>query len=177
MNIHHNDKYGNAVSTGALQPMPTREGDPAKAVYCSAFTVTPTGAADYFAYIENKSNQDITVLLRSIYTTAAELITIESAPPGVPAGTTNRQPVNKRLGDNGLSSSYIAVQSGVDLNSAAGLVTAAAAINPILVHQSPANTDFLANQKFVLPAGRAIQFLAGTGATVIGVNLDFWINE
>lgn len=171
MLLQHKDKFANDVNTGTLQPLPTREKDPVR-LYTGAFSATPTGAADYFGYIENKGSEDVVILVRSIFTTASELVTVESTVPGTPAAPTSITMVNKRLGDASLPVTLVAVQSGVDLNSAAGLITVGAV--PVLLHQAPANTPVLVNAKFILAPGRALQFLAATGTTAIRINLDAW---
>lgn len=171
MNLHHNDKNGNSVTTGTLQPLPTREKDVPR-LYGACFQNTPTGAADYFGYVENKGSEDLVVLVKSIFTTAAERVTIESTTPGVPAGPTTVAIFAKRLGDANLPITQAIVQTGVDLNSAAGLITTGAVT--VLEHQTPANTLGIIREKFTLAPGRALQFLAATGTTAIRVNLDLW---
>jgi hypothetical protein len=171
MNIHHNDKSGNAIATGILQPLPTREKDSTRA-YTGSFSATPTGAADYFGYLENKSTEDLYVLVKSIYLTASELVTIESSVPGTPAGTTTVTLANKRLGDAALPVTLGLLQFGVDLNSAAGLVTTGAV--PVYALQSAATSLSVINAKYILAPGRVLQFLAGTGTTAIRVNIDVW---
>lgn len=171
MLLQHKDKYGNDVNTGVLQALPTRERDPARS-YTGSFSATPTGAADYFGYLENKSSEDLYVLVKSIYLTASETVTIESSVPGTPAGATTVTLANKRLGDAALPVALGLLQFGVDLNSAAGLVTVGAV--PVYILQSGATTLSQINAKFILAPGRVLQFLAGTGTTAIRVNVDAW---
>lgn len=175
MNLYTLDKLGQDKRVGPYNPLQVRE-QRIRDLWMAAFSVTPTGAGDYFAYIANAFDKDLYVLVESLYNVGAETLSFERSAPGTPATPLTVTPQHYRFGDLGLDSGISVIQ-GVDLDSAAGLITAAATAKTMKSLRTVANTLQKPGFLFIVPPGNVLQAKAATGTTAIVMNVELWFED
>jgi len=131
--------------------------------------ITPTGAGDWFMYVENTSDKNMFLNWYRIWSGAsAEAIDIYRNVTGTPGGTTTVTPLNMNFGSNNTATGNF--YEGVDITGLSGGVLLDR------LRLSGDSKDVVDNYPgdIIMPRGANIVLKALTGAIALEVTLSFY---
>lgn len=133
-------------------------------------TQTPTGAGDYFFYIQNTSAIRPLVISRlAVDGGTADEVELRAV-TGTPASGTTLTPLNRTRGSGKIPTATI--QSGVDITG----LTSAGALERLPLVADTTNELVFVDRPIVLLQNQAAALAAITGTAAINFRVDFWID-
>lgn len=124
------------------------------------FTVTPTGAGDYFFYVKNNGTNDLLISDIRIMCASAETFTYEEV-IGTPTGGTTLTPVNRNFGSAKQVSGT--VETGVDITG----LTSEGTVFFERCDTANKRYKLSTTSNIIIPQGSAFAIKAATGTALV----------
>lgn len=138
-----------------------------------AFTATdaqtPTGAGDYFFYMQNTGTRLIAISRLSVDGGTLDVVSL-NAVTGTPASGTTLTPLNRhRVSGKTVDAT---IQSGVDITG----LTSQGSLERLTLIADENNDLVFVDRPIILRQNQAVALAADTGTAAINFRVDFWVD-
>lgn len=169
---------GNRLSVSSIAvPFPLYVNTEPQQFYSIIVSITPTGAADCFLYIEN-TDPDECLFITSLSiccVTQAETITVKVDHTGTRNAAAAIIPVNRRIGSG--NTAVGTFEQGVDLAGGAATLTAGAVIDQFYIPAGVVSLKRRWQSAIILNPHKSLTLWAGTGNAAILATLGIGYHE